>query len=579
MLGALNSLHTSVACLGNHDLDFGVEQFRFLANRCEFPWLCANVLDSALGEDVPLGNCKRTFMLTSSNGIKVGVVGVVEREWMETINVLPPNLKYLSASATVAELAPKLRAEGAEMVVVVSHQREPNDNKLATKLQPGVADIVLGGHDHFYAHSIINGTHVLRSGSDFKQLSYLECRRKKDGSQGWNIDIFRRDILSAIPQDAAAVEMVNNITASLRPKLEKPIGYTVAPLDARFTTVRLKESNLGNFVCDIMRLYYNTDCCIMASGTIRGDQIYPPGILRVKDMMNCFPFEDPCVVIALKGKEIVKALENSVSTYPALEGRFPQVSNIRLVVDPSKPSGSRCVEVHIGEEPVDLEKEYTLATRDYMVRGKDGFTSLMLEGQGGSARSIVSDENGLLISMILRQYFMGLKTLGRWRKWSEQMGKHWDKVHGGMQETSSRPDGGSVEGSPVEAKRPNGGGWTEEAKKQQDRDHRASLVGRAQHIAAPAGDQRARKHRRLASNLSSDSEEDEESSAATAPSPHDPAEERRLHLMRKVMRKWWRLAGLKGNPNMVERKGEDFGVLWTKGICPVVEGRIVILGT
>lgn len=194
MLGALNTLNTSVACLGNHDLDFGVSQFRYLAERCNFPWLCANVLDPALGEDVPLGNCKRTFMLESSNGIKVGVIGVVEREWLDTINTLPPNLQYLSASATVAKLAPKLRAEGAEIVIAVSHQRQPNDDKLATKLQPGTIDLILGGHDHFYAHSIINGTHVLRSGSDFKQLSYLECRRKTDGSKGWDVDIVRRDV-------------------------------------------------------------------------------------------------------------------------------------------------------------------------------------------------------------------------------------------------------------------------------------------------------------------------------------------------------------------------------------------------
>ena len=58
----------------------------------------------------------------------------------------------------------------------------------------------------------------------------------------------------------------------------------------------------------------------MAAGTIRGDQIYPPGVLRLKDLMNCFPFEDPVVVIKVTGKAILEALENGVSSYPALEG-------------------------------------------------------------------------------------------------------------------------------------------------------------------------------------------------------------------------------------------------------------------
>lgn len=312
MVPALNELQTSVACLGNHDLDFGVEQFQYLASRCNFPWLCANVLDPALGDEIPLGNCKRTVMLTSSNGIKVGFIGIVEREWLDTINTLPPNLKYLSASATAADLAPKLRAEGAEIIIILSHQREPNDNKLAEKLPPGTVDMVLGGHDHFYGHSVINGTHVLRSGTDFKQLSYIEARRRKDDTTGWDFNIIRRDVVSSLAQEPEAAKMVEKLTSALKAKLDKPVGYTAAPLDARFTTVRLKESNLGNFVCDLMRFHYHADCTIMASGTIRGDQIYPPGVLRMKDIMNCFPFEDPCVVIALKGKYIAQALENAV---------------------------------------------------------------------------------------------------------------------------------------------------------------------------------------------------------------------------------------------------------------------------
>jgi 5'-nucleotidase len=65
----------------NHDLDFGVSQFSHLAQLCHFPWLLANVLDPALGDGVSLGHCEKTFILTSSNGIKVGVIGLAEREW------------------------------------------------------------------------------------------------------------------------------------------------------------------------------------------------------------------------------------------------------------------------------------------------------------------------------------------------------------------------------------------------------------------------------------------------------------------------------------------------------------------
>lgn len=242
--------------------------------------------DPALGDDVSLGNAEKTLMLTSSNGIKIGVIGLVEREWLDTINFLPPDLIYKSASATAKELVPGLREQGAEIIVAVTHQREPNDNKLAEKTPDGLIDIILGGHDHFYQHSLINGTHVLRSGSDFKQLSYLEARRQPGNPKRWDFHIVRQDITSAVPEDGETVKLVEKLTTKLKAKLEKPLGYTAAPLDARFTTVRLKESNVGNFVCDMMRAHYSGDCCIMAAGTIRGDQIYPPGVLRLKDIMD-----------------------------------------------------------------------------------------------------------------------------------------------------------------------------------------------------------------------------------------------------------------------------------------------------
>src|SRR5438876_926630 len=122
-------------------------------------------------------------MLTSSNGIKVGVVGLVEREWLDTINSLPPNLVYKSPSAMALELVPTLREQGAEVIVAVTHMREPNDVRLATDTPPGFIDIILGGHDHYYNHQVVNGTHILRSGSDFRQLSYIEARRKNNGDR------------------------------------------------------------------------------------------------------------------------------------------------------------------------------------------------------------------------------------------------------------------------------------------------------------------------------------------------------------------------------------------------------------
>lgn len=132
------------------------------------------ITDPALGDDVPLGNAKKTVMLESSNGIKVGVIGLVEREWLDTINSLPPNLIYKSASATAKELVPRLREEGAEIVIAVTHQREPNDNKLAEKTPEGLIDIIVGGHDRKHPSIQLRGGGSLAMSTCQHQLSIFK---------------------------------------------------------------------------------------------------------------------------------------------------------------------------------------------------------------------------------------------------------------------------------------------------------------------------------------------------------------------------------------------------------------------
>ncbi|KAL8709724.1 MAG: hypothetical protein Q9220_005510 [cf. Caloplaca sp. 1 TL-2023] len=531
-----------------------------------------NVLDPALGEDVALGNCEKTTILQASNGVKVGLIGLAEREWLDTINALPPNLIYKSASEIAKRLIPDLRAQGADIIIALTHAREPSDIKLAEKTPPGLIDLILGGHDHFYAHQIINGTHILRSGTDFKQLSYIEASRRpqKDPIQNsnddattaspWDFHITRRDITHSIPSDPTTVHLVDNLTSTLKHRLERPIGYTSVPLDARFTTVRTRESNLGNFVTDLMRHTYSTDCALMAGGTIRGDQVYPPGILRLRDIMNCFPFEDPVIVIRVTGRAIWQALENSVALVPALEGRYAQVSGMRFCYNTTKKPGERVRWVEVAGAPLDQEKSYTMATRGYMGRGKDGFTSLLVQSEGGQAEEIVSEENGILISMILRQYFMSLKVLRRWRRWGPGLGRHW----GGVHERLHNGNGGGVVVEPQKA------AGSHKHTRSGNVVRRGSNSVDGEHHADP------------------DTDDDDESAAD---SHHEDAqsssirngekESRDIYLARSVTKHWMRAAGIKReNVGLVSGEGTSGESVpdWTKGIAPQIEGRIIIEG-
>lgn len=78
------------------------------------------------------------------------------------------------------------------------------------------------------------------------------------------------------------------------------------------------------------------------------------------------------------GEIILLALENGVSKYPELEGRFPQVAGVKFAFDPDAPPGSRVdpLLVRIGDEYLVMNQNYKLSTKNYLHNGCDGYTML-----------------------------------------------------------------------------------------------------------------------------------------------------------------------------------------------------------
>jgi 5'-nucleotidase len=262
---------------------------------------------------------------------------------------------------------------------------------------------------------------------------------------------------------------------------------------------------------------------------MRGDQIYPAGVIRLGDVISCFPFEDPCVVIRVPGKALWSALDNSVSKLPALEGRFTQVSGLRFGYNPQAPEGKRVRWVEVGGQPIDLERRYSIATRGYMARGKDGFESLNEENE--DVEVVIDEEHGVLISTIVRQYFLSLKVLSRWKrglcvtKCFNDLKK--DQVDAGV--LSNRASATTSQTSAV----------TE-------------------------------------STESSDMEEQIVNEEATSPMKErrlSLQEELRLYeLKKRVARKWEWLA--KVGRNVRENGAAEVGLDWCRSVRPRVEGRI-----
>jgi 5'-nucleotidase len=71
------------------------------------------------------------------------------------------------------------------------------------------------------------------------------------------------------------------------------------------------------------------------------------------------------------GAELLAALENGVSQWPALEGRFLQVSGLCFSFDPSRPPGGRVVagSVRVSGRPLELGRRYKGAAGSCYLNG------------------------------------------------------------------------------------------------------------------------------------------------------------------------------------------------------------------
>lgn len=83
--------------------------------------------------------------------------------------------------------------------------------------------------------------------------------------------------------------------------MDEVLGIFAVPLDGRFEKIRTSETNLGNWVCDVVLAATGADLVILNSGTFRSDMVHPAGQFTMRDLVTVIPMMDPLVVISVTG--------------------------------------------------------------------------------------------------------------------------------------------------------------------------------------------------------------------------------------------------------------------------------------
>lgn len=391
MVELFNVLAPAAAVLGNHEFDFGPAEAEKNIRASRFPWLGANVL----GADGRLfGGAVATAMHLADGGLKIGFVGALTPATAQMSDAA--GVTFAPPAAALRAGAAALRAEGAEIVVALTHLDIADDRRIAREV-PGI-DLILGGHDHEPMSVLEHGPLVLKAGQDALWLGVVEMAivRRPGGraavsSLGWR---FVPNV--GTPPEPRLAAAVGAIDAQLDQALSQSIGRLNAPLDSRIQTVRRQEAAIGNLVADALRAHFQADAALINGGGLRGNREYPAGhdITR-RDLLTEMPFGNVGVLLELTGAELPGVLEHGLSAAEDAAGRFPQVSGIALTYDPAAPAGSRLRDVSVAGRPIDPARRYRLATVDFLARGGDGYSGLR------DARAIIDAAAGpLLVNLV-----------------------------------------------------------------------------------------------------------------------------------------------------------------------------------
>src|SRR3990167_10028167 len=248
----INECSVDVACLGNHDFDQGIEQLQHLNSRTNFPWLLSN-LTSING--TRFGG-SLTYHVISKSGYKIGVLGLIEYDWVTTLNCLDvDDILYEDFVACGTRLAQQLREDySCDLVIALTHMRIPNDRRLAA-LVPGI-DLVLGGHDHLFAIEKVGETLVVKSGTDFLCISQIQLEPVSESTSvtehlepvdddnvktnqqysyilnaKWKVTVTKRDVTQSLTPDPVIVEHGKFYESQLSAKMKEPLFLCEVPLE------------------------------------------------------------------------------------------------------------------------------------------------------------------------------------------------------------------------------------------------------------------------------------------------------------------------------------------------------------
>jgi len=413
----MNAVGYDIAIPGNHEFDYGMDRFLELTTLANFPYISANF--NKEGELV-----FAPYVIKEFDGVKIAFVGMTTPK---TITSSTPKYFQNEAGefiygfmqdetgeklyAAVQAAVDAARAEGAKYVVAMGHLGNEDSCKPWTYADvignTNGIDAFLDGHSHDTDQvEMINkdGAKVLRSGCGTKLqgVGYLRISAAGEitaGLYSWNNDVTAPELFGLDNEVSKAVAAA---TDTLNAKLNEVVATSEVDLTiydpvvtkddgSKIRIIRNAETNLGNLCSDAYRDQSGADVAFVNGGGIRVS--IDAGEITLNDILKVHPFGNAMCVVEATGQQILDALEFGARAVPSENGGFQHTSGLTYEIHTYIESTAKTDEngmfagvegeyrvknVKVGGEDLVLDKIYTVASHNYMLKnGGDGFNMFM----------------------------------------------------------------------------------------------------------------------------------------------------------------------------------------------------------
>ncbi|MDD3419750.1 MAG: bifunctional UDP-sugar hydrolase/5'-nucleotidase [Candidatus Gastranaerophilales bacterium] len=371
-------------CVGNHELDKGLDAFENLTKLTSVPFLGANVEFSS---NFYLNGKIKSHITKDLNGFKVGVIGMTT-----------PELKHLSAYSDYINQPDYYKTlqffinylkNDVDLLVLLSHSGVEQDIETAKNVDG--LDVIVGGHSHTFMEkpycAVKNGrkTLVVQAGEFGIKLGELDIEFNEKGIQKYTYQLIPLD--ETVPTDKKIEKKIAELNTGLERIKNEKLGELKSPLDCTSASLSKTLTNSGALVLEaISKASNDIDAVMINAGTIRGNKILPKGKITKMDVIEMLPFANKMVIVDLKGKDIKSILETSARYAPNRNEAFLQTKGLSYTIDTKQPAqalspdlekvtkeGCRVKDVKINNKPLDEEATYKILTTDFLYSGGNGY--------------------------------------------------------------------------------------------------------------------------------------------------------------------------------------------------------------